>query len=346
MRVGVKFGSLVADGRASGGAHIVGGERRTDVTGSAVVSDCRIFLGPYPSGAFAAEDPPTFVAFTVRTGKRVEFLWPSETFPVLRTTAAAGGGVDVTYRGDTGGYTVKGATEVHGGEIFYFDRSFVVKSGSIVFDETEAAFDPRITARAEVREWDSVENEEVKIYLDADSRLSQFSPRFSSDPSRTDVQILAMIGAPIFERAGEQGLGVQALMLSSDILSQFGLLRPFEQRIRQLLNLDMFSIRTQIVQNLVAQKVFGVELNPLDNTALSLGKYLGNDLFLEMLVRLQSRPGVAGSSNPTGTLTSEVELNIEWATPFFLLEWSFLPKTPETLFLADNSLSMQWRYSY
>jgi hypothetical protein len=41
-----------------------------------------------------------------------------------------------------------------------------------------------------------------------------------------------------------------------------------------------------------------------------------------------------------------VELNIEWATPFFLLEWSFLPKTPETLFLADNSLSMKWRYSY
>jgi hypothetical protein len=108
----------------------------------------------------------------------------------------------------------------------------------------------------------------------------------------------------------------------------------------------MFSVRTQIVQNLLAEKLFGTVVNPLDNTAVSLGKYLGNDLFLEMLVRLQSRPAAAGGPGPASALASEVELNIEWATPFFLLEWSFLPRTPETLFLADNSLSMKWRYSY
>lgn len=341
-----KFGSLNVDGRGVGGARIVGNERRTDITGSLVVSDCRISLGPYPGGDFIAEDPPTYANFSVETGKRVEFLWPSETFPVLRATASPGGTAAVTYRGDTGGYRVTGSADILGGEIFYFDRSFIMKSGTIAFDETEVAFDPRITARAEVREWDPETGEAVKIYLDADSRLSTFSPRFSSDPSRTDVEILAMIGAPIFSRTEDQGLGVSALMLSGDILSQFGILRPFEQRIRKLLNLDMFSIRTQIVQNLLAEKLFGATVNPLDNTAVSLGKYLGNDLFLEMLVRLQSRPAAAGSSSPAEGLASEVELNIEWATPFFLLEWSFLPKTPETLFLADNSLSMKWRYSY
>ena len=196
----VKFGSLIADGRASGGARIKGNERRTDVTGSAVVSDCRISLGAYQEGDFVPEEAPTFVSFVVQTGKRVEFTWPSETFPVLRTTAAAGGKVDVTYRGDTGGYTVKGSTDVQGGEIFYFDRSFVVKTGSIAFDETEKAFDP---AHHRARGGAGVgpqHGEEVKIYLEADSRLSEFSPRFSSDPSRTDVEILAMIGAPICGR--------------------------------------------------------------------------------------------------------------------------------------------------
>lgn len=346
VRLAASFGSLIVDGRGAGQARIVGDEVRTDVTGSLVVSDCRITLGPYPGGEFVPEDPPTFVTFTAETGKRVEFSWPSEAFPVVRTTASPGGKVAITYRGDTGGYTVKGSTGVLGGEIFYFDRSFIVKSGTIAFDESEKAFDPRITARAEVREWDPRSSEEVKIYLDADSRLSAFSPRFSSDPPRTDVDILAMIGAPIFGRAEEQGLGMSALMLSSDILSQFGLLRPFERKVRELLNLDMFSIRTQLIQNLVAEKLFGAAVNPLDNTAVSLGKYLGNDLFLEMLVRLQSRPTAPGELSPAIGLRSDVELNLEWATPFFLLEWSFLPRTPETLFLADNSLSMKWRYSY
>ncbi len=346
VRLAASFGSLIADGKGAGQARIVGDERRTDITGSLVVTDCRITLGPYPGGEFVPEEPPTFVAVTAETGKRVEFSWPSEAFPVVRTTATPGGKVAITYRGDTGGYTVKGSTGVLGGEIFYFDRSFIVKSGTIGFDETEQAFDPRITARAEVREWDPRSGEEVKIYLDADSRLSEFSPRFSSDPTRTDVDILAMIGAPIFGRAEEQGLGMSALMLSSDILSQFGLLRPFERKVRELLNLDMFSIRTQLIQNLVAEKLFGSAVNPLDNTAVSLGKYLGNDLFLEMLVRLQSRPTAPGELSPAIGLRSDVELNLEWATPFFLLEWSFLPRTPETLFLADNSLSMKWRYSY
>jgi translocation and assembly module TamB len=346
VRLAASFGSLIADGKGVGQARIVGNERRTDITGSLVVTDCRITLGPYPGGEFVAEDPPTFVTFTAETGKRVEFSWPSEAFPVVRTTASPGGRIAITYRGDTGGYTVKGSTNLLGGEIFYFDRSFIVKSGTIGFDESEKAFDPRITARAEVREWDPRSGEEVKIYLDADSKLSEFSPRFSSDPSRTDVDILAMIGAPIFGRAEEQGLGMSALMLSSDILSQFGILRPFERKVRELLNLDMFSIRTQLIQNLVAEKLFGAAVNPLDNTAVSLGKYLGNDLFLEMLVRLQSRPTAPGELSPAIGLRSDLELNLEWATPFFLLEWSFLPRTPETLFLADNSLSMKWRYSY
>ena len=45
-------------------------------------------------------------------------------------------------------------------------------------------------------------------------------------------------------------------------------------------------------------------------------------------------------------LQPDLELSLEWATPFFLMEWSFLPKHPETLFLSDNSLSFSWRFSY
>ena len=341
------FGRVIVDGRAAGEVHLGVSERRTEVSGKVMMNEARVTLGNWVDAPFVAEDPPTFVSMTASTGKRVEFFWPSETFPVVRTTAAPGGKLAITYRGDTGAYTVTGGADVHGGEIFFFDRSFVMKEGSIVFQEDQRSFDPRITARAEIREWDPAIGEEVKIWLDVDDTLNRFSPRFSSDPALPEPDIFALLGAPFTRQVEGQGLLSSAVMLSSDLLSRFGLLRPFEQRVRELLGLDMFSVRTQVIQNIVAEKVLGYQgLNPLDNTSLSLGKYLGDDLFLEMLVRLEAPRGSSGLLLPGHGLTSEFELNLEWDTPFFLLEWSFLPRNPDALFLTDNSLALKWRYTY
>ncbi|MGA2478994.1 MAG: translocation/assembly module TamB domain-containing protein [Spirochaetia bacterium] len=368
LHLRAKFGRLNTDGLATGQLRIAGDDRKTNLTGNFFVSDCKITLGPDEPGKFVPEEVPTFVTLGVQTGKRVEFYWPSENLPVVRTTATPGGSLAITYRGDTGAYTVKGGAGVQGGEIYYFDRSFVMKKGSITFDENQDSFDPHITTRAEVREWDPNTGEDVKVYLDADSTLSKFSPRFSSDPARTSATLLSMIGAPIVNRAESQGLGMAALVYS-DIVTQGLIIRPFEQKVRQMLNLDMFSVRTQILQNLVAQKVFGTAVNPLDNTSVSLGKYIGNDLFLELLVRLQSpqlvtgTPLVSGSlpyedlntgaTIPPGSLTlfgaglqPDLELSMEWATPLFLLTWSWVPQHPESMFLSDNSLAFSWRIAY
>ena len=363
----VKFGRMIADGHVLGSMRIVGDDSRTTVNGDIQVADCRITLGKAPTGAFVPEEPPTFLTLNAETGKRVEFAWPSESYPVVRTTASPGGKLAITYRGDTGAYTVKGNTGIQGGEIYYFERSFILRKGTIAFNEDQTSFDPRINARAEVREWDPSTGEEIRIYLDADNPLSKFTPRFSSDPARSENYLMAMIGSPFIARAETQGLGLSAALISSDIVSQTWVLRPLEQRLRDVLGVDMVSVRTQIIQNLLVQKIFGTTINPLDNTSVSLGKYLGNDLFLEMLVRLQTQPlpGASGLSvNPSGSgvglppipsntlptagigLQPQLELSMEWATPFFLLDWNFEPQHPETLYLTDNALTFSWRFSY
>jgi hypothetical protein len=352
VRLRARFGVLRAEGAAAGTLHVSGDDRKTNIAGSLLVSDCRITLGQTQVGKFVPEESPTYAHLTVQTGRRVEFQWPTADVPVISTSASPGGAVDITYRGDTGAFTVKGATGVQGGEIYYFDRSFNMKKGSITFNENETTFDPWITARAEVREWDPTTSAEIRIFLDADSPFSKFSPRFSSDPPRPDSDLLAMIGAPIVNRAETQGIGMAAFVYS-DIVGQNLILRPFEQKVRQALNLDMFSVRTQILQNLVAQKVLGTTVNPLDNTSVSLGKYLGNDLFFELLVRLQQpQVPVAIITSGGGLIAAstevqpDLELSLEWATPFFLLDWTFLPQHPQTMFLSDNSLSFSWRISY
>ena len=190
---------------------------------------------------------------------------------------------------------MKGTTGVQGGEIYYFDRSFIMRKGSITFNEDQTSFDPRITARAEVREWDPSTGEEIRIYLDADNPLSKFTPRFSSDPPRSENYLLAMIGAPFVTRAETQGLGLSAALISSDILSQTWMLRPFEQKVRDVLEWTCCPSAPRSSRTSSRRRSSGPTLNPLDNTSVSLGKYLGNDLFLEMLVRLQT---AAGSRSP------------------------------------------------
>mgnify|MGYP001410214590 CR=1 FL=1 len=126
-------------------------------------------------------------------------------------------------------------------------------------------------------------------------------------------------------------------------------LRSTESGAARLEELDLVSIRSPFVQNLLLDRVLspieGSTADLLDNTTLSLGKYFGSDLFLEALLRLRSPALGAGAPSGSG-LESDLELSLEWATPFFLLEWSFIPQTQETLYVTDNSLSLRWRLTY
>jgi hypothetical protein len=78
----------------------------------------------------------------------------------------------------------------------------------------------------------------------------------------------------------------------------------------------------------------------LDNTEVVVGKYLGDDLFFEALVRVESD---TVSSVPE--LRTNLELSLEWATPFFLMEWSLLPSLTDP-FQTDNALSLSWHFVY
>ncbi len=347
VRFSYDFGPLVVDGYVKGSLNIKGDDVATFVDGDISASYSKVSLGEIGQKVFEInrDVPPTVVRLNVETGKRFEFFWPSINFPILRAFTELGDTVNIRYDERDGSYSVKGEVGIQGGEVFYFDRSFYLKNGKITFNENEESFDPIVQVLAEIREQDK-NGEPVKIYLEANSKISAFSPHFYSDPPRPDVEILSMIGGSIFNRIQEQGIGLSAVILTSELVSQFGILRPFENAVRDFLGLDLFSIRTQIIQNILMEKILGNVSNPLDNTTLSLGKYLGNDLFLEMLVRFRTMNIPLNNINYFNGLSSDIELNLEWTTPFFLMEWSLIPKHPEDLFLSDNSITFKWKYSY
>jgi translocation and assembly module TamB len=340
------FGPIFTDGYALGTIKVRGEDGSTWIEGDLLINSVQI-------ATVKAEEPaemnPIWVDLKFTTGRRVEFYWPSISFPIIRAYADQGEKISLSLDGDSGMALLRGDVEIRGGEIFYFDRSFYLKEGSITFGESVDEFDPRIKALAEIRERDE-NNEEIKIYLETNNRLSEFSPRFYSVPSRPDIEIMDLISGSIYTRLEERGLGVSAVLLTSEVVSQFGILQPFERAVREFFGLDLFSVRTQVVQNVLLRGLLGEKstvnpVNPLDNTTLSLGKYLGTDLFVEMLVRFQSTEPWSADTG-FNRIQTEGELNFEWETPFFLLEWSIVPQHPEDLFVTDNTLGLKWKFSY
>ena len=347
-----QFGPMLFDGYASGAITVVGAPEGVSVSGRVQAVQADISIAEVAAGARRAD--PLQVDLAIETGRSVEFTWPTVQFPILRVMLVPSEQVRIGYDGLAGSFSVDGTVDVRSGDLFYFNRQFRLREGSIGFSENEDRFDPRLEVRAETRERDA-NGDPVRITLNAQTTLSQFSPetvRLESDPPSA-LALDALVRDPL---AGENaevtgGAGVSAAAFSGDLLAQVALLQPVERALREALGVDMVSIRSPFVQNLVldglatpAEDGSAVTVgNPLDNTSLSFGKYLGSDLFLTMLLRLDA-PGDSSSSE--SPLLSDIELSLEWATPFFMLEWSFLPRNANTLFVTDNAITLRWGWRY
>ncbi|MBN1412467.1 MAG: translocation/assembly module TamB domain-containing protein [Spirochaetales bacterium] len=352
------MGPVLVEGYAKGDVEIYGTSENVSIEGSLRVRDCKIALNNESRAKAGQNTLDLNTKLDILLGKRVEFYWPSLDLPVLRFFAATGSKLSLDYDGRTEDLRFFGDVAIKGGEVFYFNRNFYLREGNISFKEQRGIFDPRISLRAEIREMDE-NNEDIRIYLVVENqRLSEFSPHFESNPSMSNEQIIALLGGPIKNQFEESGFGPSIVLLSTDIFSQFGIFRPIEQKIRDYLNIDIFSIRTPIVQNFLLDKIINTSSEPtspstlgkyIDNTMITMGQFLGEDILLTGALRFRdvnNYPDFVGLGF-FGVLM-EFELNMDWPTPFFDLEWSFNPKLDhlDDFFLTDNSIKFEWSFSY
>lgn len=360
VNVAHTFDSLTVDGFGTGTFTISGTPQLTNLSGSITARSTTITLGPEQEPEPERRDHDVVVDLEITSGRGVEFYWPTRNFPILRSFARAGETIYFEHSGVDGSFALRGDVGIQGGEIFYFDRSFYIREGSITFDETQEQFDPRLSARAEIRE--IAERGPVTLYLVADeTRLSEFTPRFESDPLLSEQEIAELLGRQVFtQTAGDIAALSSAVLLTGDIVTQFGAMRTFESTVRDFLRLDLLSVRTQVFQNIVRGAVAdeppegeqpidttGPSLGEyFDNTSVFLGKYLGTDLFLELLVRVQAADRRDPEVQELGGLSVDSELTLEFQTPLFNVDWNFFPQNPQDLFVTDNTFTFSWGFSY
>jgi len=299
------------------------------------------------------------VDLELSTGSNVQFLWPRSNFPILRAYLKTGQEIHITYQTNPESYSIRGDVGLRGGEIYYFQRNFYLTEGAIHLNEDENAFNPLLELRARIREVD-MEGQPVTIFMIVENEpLKTFTPRFESQPVMATTEIIQLLGGQLYAPLGSpQGELTSALLLTGDVVSQFGIIQTFEQRIKDTLQLDLFSVRTQMIQNVILERVLNRPLlegeqqlttaeRYLDNTTLFLGKYVGNDLFLQGMVQLRRRPVIETGEIGEEGLSVNMEIGFEWQTPLFLLDFSINPVLSEPKqSIYNTSLGFSWDYSY
>jgi hypothetical protein len=348
---------FLAHGDASGKLVLSMEDLVFDISGDLFANNTEMGLNPdeiaRAQGAdlFALSLVPVTVDLKVTTGPTVEFFWPNATLPIIRANPVMGTTVQISADSLTRQFSLNSDIKIRSGEIFYFERSFYIRSGNLVFKENEQQFNPMLTARAEVR--DRIDEGPVTIALIVDNApLLSFEPRFESSPSLSQVEIFSLLGQNITgAQEGESPEAAQRVLLASttDLLAQFVVVRQAERQIRNLLRLDMFSVRTQVLQNAFFSAAGATPVdrnnrvgNYFDNTTVFGGKYIGSDMFVQGMVSMRYDENQLSF----GGLRFEPDIGVELQTPLFNIRWDFIPQHPENWWVNDNSITLTWSKSF
>ena len=352
---GLDISGFVARGNAAGNLNVSMENVTLDITGDVYVNNTEMGVNyeevanAREGNPFAQVKVPFVLSLTVSTGPVVEFFYPSSRIPILRANPDMGTRLRVTVDSLAQQYSLLSDVRIRSGEIFYFERSFYIRSGILMLRENELRFDPRLTARAEIR--DRTEDGPVTISMIVDNApLRSFTARFESSPSLSQMEILSLLGQNI---AGTQlnentDAALRAISSSlSDLGAQFYVVRQLEQQIRNFTRLDMFSVRTQVFQNALfsaaglmqppVDRIAGVG-NYFDNTTVFGGKYIGQDMFVQGMLSMRYE-GERG-------LTFAPDIGLEMQNPLFRIRWDFVPTHPENWYVNDNSITLTRSWTF
>jgi len=338
----------------SGSFSIDGTPTEESLFGNVTVSDGEISFGTPAPPSWFVEKTRTSIDMTLRTGKNVSFIYPNEEAPILRATFADEQQVGIVVQAPQMTTTFSGELAFRSGEIFYVQKNFYITEGSLKFPPIGNGLTtdilPTLSLRARLREFDTDGNR-IDIYLVLqDSSFLDLNPRFESIPLRSTNEILELLGQNIVAAgtAGDSGLQsiVSVASAATDVFSRLGILQNttislgFSKIIREALGLDVFTIRTNLLQNILFEALPGIaadtSVSPiaryLDNTTMYIGKYLLDEFYLQGM--LHFRQDVLGQSTSflAYDLKIDTELSIEWSNP--LATFSFFTQ-PEELSVFD-----------
>lgn len=284
---------------------------------------------------------PSDMTFDVVFKQNNTIYYPTQDNPIMSISIADGASISADYRVRDGEVVIGGDLSIKGGEVYYFQKDFLITEGNINFPggslvDADGNLTMEISLKAKMRDYDS-SGRKVDIYLNLqNSTLSSINPYFTSVPSLGESEILQLLGESIIStETFNNRISLSSLasltVSAAEAVGKLGILQTGEANlgltsvIKNALSLDIFSIRTNLLQNIVIDalpgSIFGSDLTPiskyLNGTSIFAGKYMWNDIFLQTTLSLNA---ASAGSRDGGTFLSndlwlDVEISVEWDTP-------------------------------
>ncbi len=289
------------------------------------------------------------VNLDIIAGQRVQILFN----PLLRGVVVPDTSLKFYMDTKTGDFSLKGDVSLRGGEIVWLNRNFYMKEGRILFNETQDNMDPRLTVRAETRERDNNGNQVTIILSSTNQLLSAFNPILSASPAKSEREIMELMGQVI--TADSDSMAVFA-MAGGDYIVQATVMRGIENALRELCNFDIFSIRTNILQNAVKQSLdknsanknmtFG---NFFDNSTVYVGKYFGSALYVDALMHWTYDESKLDKDSSVNGLVFQPEFGLEMDSPYVNIRLGVAPDLEalqKSMWIPSTSVTLSWKYSF
>lgn len=320
-------------------------------SGEATVSDVLIGIGGMhrcPDWYTAAN---ISVNFLMTNGTNNRIIYPNTDYPMLSFTLKEDERFRFRFDNPTKTANVDGTLVFRNGDIFYFQKDFYVSEGSMALRSSPSGgVQPFLNLRARLREFDAGGNP-VDIYLVlTDSTLDNLNPTFESVPAKSTEEIMSILGGSILPGTEEGGMSLYRVAsvatMATDVAERLGWIQTspmtnLSETIRSNLGLDVFSFRSQIMQNFLIDALPGsdsVTISPLarylNNTSVFIGKYLADDMFLQAMLHLSAVNPRSTKPNDSPFLVNDLslqfELSFEWENPLCTF----------TVFSQPNELSL------
>ena len=249
-------------------------------------------------------------------------------------------------------YQLDGSLQIKSGDIAYLNRNFYIKEGHIKFNPQDIT-NPFVTIKAETRERDS-EGQTVRIILSAENQyLLDFNPRFSSVPAKPENEIQLLLGQIALADSNSVG---DFVISAGEYYLQSTVVRDLENKLRDLLNFDIFSVRTNILQNTINLSTKRNETNRLtvgnffDNSTVYIGKYIGNALYVDAMLSMTASDYVDTEYLSTGNLLFQPEFGLELELPLMNIRWDMTwdltPGLKFKSYVPSTSLSFSWKFNF
>nr|WP_303932949.1 hypothetical protein [Treponema denticola] len=359
-----------ADGRAQGKIRLEINPKLVTLEGDAYF-DKGYFSVPFADLQKQSEQIPTgsivpafYMNLNLNLGKKSEFRYPSTEFPFLRALAyTENEPFNLILDTGLGKFEMSGAAKIRTGEIFYIKRNFYIKEGELkILNTPFQQIEPIISVKAEIKD-KMPDGQPLTINLTAKEQhldLERFRPVITTSPpmAMSDSDTMNLMGQVALGDLKNSNVLKETLLNASDILANIGLMKKLEQKARDVLHVDVFSVRSLLIQNVILENLFRSSKdkpltigNYFDNTSVYIGKYFGSAIYADAMLHLSYYDPLSAKTDVVRksvyeNLLFQPEIGFEMNTPFALLRWHIAPSNLDSLFVSDTGLTLSWKFSY